>query len=87
MTKTTAKLFMHGRSQAVRLPKEFRMPGSEVEIWKEGDVVYLRPSEKPPVSWKSIFSELRQLTDAGGFMEERVQDPLRPQPKNLVDED
>ena len=25
--KTHAKLFMHGRSQAVRLPKEFRMPG------------------------------------------------------------
>ena len=28
----TAKLFMHGRSQAVRLPKEFRLPGTEVRV-------------------------------------------------------
>jgi antitoxin VapB len=33
----TAKLFMHGRSQAVRLPKEFRFEGSEVRVSKVGD--------------------------------------------------
>jgi antitoxin VapB len=30
--KTTAKLLKHGRSQAVRLPKEFRLPGKEVRV-------------------------------------------------------
>lgn len=38
-----AKLFMNGRSQAVRLPKEFRMPGEEVLIERRGDEVVLRP--------------------------------------------
>lgn len=38
-----AKLFMNGRSQAVRLPKEFRMPGKEVSIERRGDEVILRP--------------------------------------------
>jgi antitoxin VapB len=32
-----AKLFMHGRSQAVRLPKEFRFGGTEVRVSKVGD--------------------------------------------------
>ena len=32
----TAKLFKHGRSQAVRLPKEFRMPGTEVRVRRIG---------------------------------------------------
>jgi hypothetical protein len=36
----TAKLFMHGRSQAVRLPKEFRFEGSEVLVSKVGDKVH-----------------------------------------------
>ena len=42
MTKI-AKLFWSGRSQAVRLPKEFRMNGSEVRIRKQGAGVLLEP--------------------------------------------
>ncbi len=41
-----AKLFWNGRSQAVRLPKEFRFPGDEVSIRKEGDAVVLEPVKK-----------------------------------------
>jgi antitoxin VapB len=43
---TTAKLFKHGGSQAVRLPKEFRFKGTEVLIEKRGDAVLLRPKLK-----------------------------------------
>ena len=43
----TAKLFMNGRSQAVRLPAEFRFSGREVLIERQGDAVILRP--KPGV--------------------------------------
>ena len=43
-----AKIFMHGRSQAVRLPKEFRLPGNEVRVSKVGDKVILEPMEKAP---------------------------------------
>ncbi len=39
----TAKLFWAGRSQAVRLPKEFRMDGEEVRIRKQGAAVVLEP--------------------------------------------
>ena len=39
----TAKLFWSGRSQAVRLPKEFRLAGDEVRIRKEGAAVILEP--------------------------------------------
>lgn len=42
----TAKLFKHGGSQAVRLPKAFRFEGDEVEIEKRGEEVVLRPKAK-----------------------------------------
>lgn len=40
---TTAKLFMTGKSQAVRLPKEFRFDGQKVRIRREGNTVVLEP--------------------------------------------
>jgi antitoxin VapB len=52
----TAKLFMNGKSQAVRLPKEFRMAGDEVYIKKEGEVIMLLPKEK---SWDTLFNSLK----------------------------
>ena len=41
----TAKVFKHGRGQAVRLPKKFRFEGSEVRVTKVGDRVILEPPE------------------------------------------
>lgn len=52
-----AKLFWNGRSQAVRLPKEFRFEGDEVSIRKEGDSVVLEPVELrgwPAGYWERI---------------------------------
>jgi len=51
----TAKIFISGRSQAVRLPKDFRFKGSEVYIKKENGKVIL--SEKPQKTWAEIFKE------------------------------
>jgi len=51
----TAKLFKNGQSQAVRLPKEFRMTGNEVYIQKQGEAIVLLPKEK---SWESLFKSL-----------------------------
>ena len=45
----TAKLFSNGRSQAVRLPKEFRFEGGEVSVRREGDAVILEPLK--PRAW------------------------------------
>lgn len=54
----TAKIFMHGRSQAVRLPKEFRLPGKEVRVSKVGDKVILEPLEKAPFDVGAWRAEL-----------------------------
>ena len=43
VSETRAKLFMNGRSQAVRLPKEFRFEGKEVRIRRHGEGVLLEP--------------------------------------------
>lgn len=56
-----AKLFMHGRSQAVRLPKEFRFEGSEVRVSKVGDKVILEPIARPPfdeAAWRARLDAL-----------------------------
>lgn len=42
----TAKLFWSGRSQAVRLPKDFRFDGQEVRIRRHGEAVILEPIAK-----------------------------------------
>jgi antitoxin VapB len=52
---TTAKLFKTGRSQAVRLPKEFRFEGTEVLIKKVGDSVVLTPKKK---KWANVLAAL-----------------------------
>jgi len=56
----TAKLFQNGRSQAVRLPKAFRMEGKEVKISKQGNKIILEPIES---SWSSWFSALNEFSD------------------------
>lgn len=61
--KPTAKLFMHGGSQAVRLPKEFRFEGAEVSISKVGDKVILEPVEKPPFDVKAWRARLDAYLD------------------------
>ncbi|HZP25277.1 MAG TPA: type II toxin-antitoxin system VapB family antitoxin [Terriglobales bacterium] len=47
----TAKIFRNGNSQAVRLPQEFRFPGNEVRIRREGDAVVLEPMITNPREW------------------------------------
>ncbi len=64
----TAKLFKNGRSQAVRLPKEFRFDGTQVFVKKVGNMVVLIPEQD---SWQTLFDSLEQFSD--DFMESRNQ--------------
>ena len=60
----TAKVFMHGGSQAVRLPKEFRFEGTEVRISKVGDKVILEPLGKKlfdAARWRARLEEYRDI--------------------------
>jgi antitoxin VapB len=78
----TAKLFTHGRSQAVRLPKEFRFEGREVRITKVGDRVILEPLDaKPGIPWTLID----QLVDQP-FMPEGREQPEMPDDRVVFDE-
>jgi antitoxin VapB len=68
----TAKIFMNGKSQAVRLPKEFKLGGSEVYIKRVGRNVILTPIDN---AWESLINSLSLFTD--DFMAERKQPPLQ----------
>jgi antitoxin VapB len=61
----TAKLFTHGRSQAVRLPKEFRLPGKEVRVSRVGHRVILEPIARSPDDVAAVFAEIDRLLLAG----------------------
>jgi antitoxin VapB len=64
----TAKIFANGRSQAVRLPKDFRFNTKEVYINKVDDVIMLIPKKNP---WISMINSLDKFTE--DFMAERNQ--------------
>jgi antitoxin VapB len=55
----TAKVFMSGNSQAVRLPKEFRLRGPEVEIFRRGDELVLRETGQTGLA--HVLDLFRQL--------------------------
>jgi antitoxin VapB len=75
--KRTAKLFQHGRSQAVRLPKEFRLPGKEVRVRRLGDGVLLEPLVPTRDDIDTIFSALERYRNVP-FMEKGRQQPPTP---------
>ena len=67
----TAKLFRNGRSQAVRLPVDFRFEGAEVFVRQEpstGDVILSRKTE----SWESFFELAKQARVPKDFMADRA---------------
>ena len=69
----TAKLFNNGRSQAVRLPKDFRFPGTDVFIKKFENIVILFSKDNP-------WACLDKFSD--DFMEDRMQ-PEQQKRENL----
>ena len=66
----TAKLFQNGRSQAVRLPKAFRLPGTEVKISRQGNKIILEPIDD---SWEQWFHAINQFSD--DFMQNGREQP------------
>lgn len=68
----TAKLFQSGRSQAVRLPKEFRFEGKEVRIRRVGNGVLLEPV---PIDMDAVFAAMDRHNADPIFPEGREQPP------------
>ena len=73
-----AKIFQHGRSQAVRLPKAFRLPGSEVSVRKIGRSVLLEPIDHEPANIKAVFAEIDRLGGNDFLPEGRPEQPPMP---------
>jgi antitoxin VapB len=74
-----AKIFMHGRSQAVRLPLAFRLPGDRVRVRRVGSGILLEPMVTNIDAW---FAELDRFADVP-FMEEGRHQPPMPEAKDL----
>ena len=74
MASGIAKIFKHGRSQAVRLPKEFRLPGTEVRVSRVGKGVLLEPVAFDVDEW---LAQLRKHSKVP-FMPEGRQQPSMP---------
>ena len=55
----TAKIFKHGNSQAVRLPKEFRFAGTEVQIKRSGAGILLLPTQLTYEQVMAVVSRFR----------------------------
>jgi antitoxin VapB len=68
----TAKLFKNGKSQAVRLPKEFRFGSDRVYIKRMGNAVVLLPYQS---SWDTLIESLGYFSV--DFMSERTQPPAQ----------
>jgi antitoxin VapB len=71
----TAKIFKHGRSQAVRLPKEFRLPGTEVRVRRIGRSVLLEPMDEgfDMTAW---WAKLDSYSDEPFMPQGREQPPM-----------
>ena len=72
----TAKLFQNGKSQAVRLPKKFRLNGERVYVKRVGNAVVLLPYNTP---WQSLVDSLSLFSD--DFLSNREQPPTQKRGK------
>ena len=74
----TAKIFQHGGSQAVRLPKAYRFEGTEVLIEKHGEEVILKPLPAPKFrSFTEIARHLAEKFPDGGDFPEPPPRPIK----------
>ena len=73
-----ARIFMHGRSQAVRLPLAFRLPGDRVRLRRVEGGILLEPMVTDIDAW---FAELDRFADVP-FMKDGRRQPPMPDPKD-----
>jgi antitoxin VapB len=73
-SRATARVFKSGNSQAVRLPKEFRLSATEVQIFRRGNDIVLR---EHPASLRKRLAALPPLP-ADAFPDEIPDEPPEP---------
>jgi antitoxin VapB len=68
------KLFRNGRNQAVRIPREFELPGKDAIMRKEGDRLIIEPAQ--PISLLAVLSRLAALDEEFPPISELDLDPV-----------
>ena len=74
MTERHVKLFKNGRNQAVRIPREFELPGEDAIMRKDGHRLILEPA--PPQSLLAVLSILSTLEEEFPRIEDPPPDPV-----------
>lgn len=72
----TAKLFQSGNSQAIRLPKAYRLPGTKVYLKRMGSAIVVLPEDS---AWQPMIESLSEFDD--DFMADRNQPPQQERPE------
>lgn len=68
------KLFKNGRNQAVRIPREFELPGEDAIMRREGDRLIIEPS--PPASLLAVLATLAPLAETFPPLSDPRPDPV-----------
>jgi len=76
-----AKLFWNGRSQAVRLPREFRFQGDRVRVRRVGNAVVLEPMERDVRDLDAWFAALDAFAHVPFMEDGREQPPMQERPE------
>jgi antitoxin VapB len=74
MTERHVKLFKNGRNQAVRIPRDFELPGEDAIIRKDGQRLIIEPA--PPRSLLAILATLASLDEDFPLLEDRPPEPV-----------
>jgi antitoxin VapB len=74
MLKRSVKLFRNGRNQAVRIPREFELPGDEALLSREGDRLVLEAPRKR--SLLEVLAELEPIDEEFPEIEDPPADPV-----------
>jgi antitoxin VapB len=68
------KLFRNGRNQAVRIPREFELPGEDAVMRREGDRLIIEPA--PPKSLLALLADLPDLDEDFGPIDDPAPDSV-----------
>jgi antitoxin VapB len=74
MAERRVKLFTNGRNQAVRIPREFELPGTDAIMRKEGDRLIIEPA--PPTSLLAVLATLRAIDEEFPPIEDAPAEPV-----------
>lgn len=68
------KLFKNGRNQAVRIPREFELPGEDAIIWRDGDKLIIEAA--PPKSLLALLSGLTPVEETFADIDDAPPSPV-----------